>query len=139
MGFTRSRLCYIYSQSAIEEGRMTTDLHRRLDAFESQLDSMQRELGRLRAMAEGFDPVEPEPLPAAEPAFRATRPATSFTILDPAPAQAPPPRQTPPPPAPRPRFEAPSFDFSAWLGARALALTGGAVTVLGVVFLFVLA
>jgi uncharacterized membrane protein len=48
----------------------------------------------------------------------------------------PPPPDPPPPPR---RFEPPEFDFSAWLGARALALTGGAVTVLGVVFFFVLA
>ena len=114
---------------------MTTDLHRRLDAFQTELDTMQRELGRLRALAEGFDPIEPAPTPAPQ----VVRPPAPRPTVTPAPVQTAPPRQAPPPPPSRPRFEAPSFDFSAWLGARALALTGGAVTVLGVVFFFVLA
>src|SRR3954447_5594911 len=107
---------------------MTSDLHRRLDAFESELHSMERELRRLRALAEGFDSIEPEPVPR-----RAVQ-VVHMPPQEPAPVQAP---AAPPPPS-RPRFEAPAFDFSAWLGARALALTGGAVTVLGVVFFFVL-
>ncbi len=113
---------------------MTTDLHRRLDAFESELRTMERELGRLRAMAEGFDPIREAPAPPPRPVQEVVRVPASAP--KPMPAAVMPP---PPPPPSRPRFEAPSFDFSAWLGARALALTGGAVTVLGVVFFFVLA
>ena len=114
---------------------MTTDLHRRLDTFEADLRRMSRELGRLRAMAEGFEPLEPEPAPTPPP-VQATRPPARSAPGAGSPPSAPPPPRPPPRP---PRFQAPSFDLSAWLGARALALTGGAVTVLGVVFFFVLA
>src|SRR3982751_5048346 len=108
---------------------MTSELHRRLDACESELHSMERELRRLRALAEGFDSIEPEGVP------RGVVQVVQVPPQQAAPVQAPP---APPPPS-RPRFEAPAFDFSAWLGARALALTGGAVTVPGGVFFFVLA
>jgi uncharacterized membrane protein len=50
------------------------------------------------------------------------------------------PAAPPPPPPPRtPRFELPSFELSDLLGARALAIAGGVVTLLGIVFFFVLA
>src|SRR4051812_5262097 len=130
---------------------MTTDLHRRLDDFESQLGSMHRELRRLRAMAEGFEPLEspepvpqairpPEPRPAYVPAGVEPAPPQGFAPVAVAPAPPHEPFRPEPPRPPRPpRFQVPDFDFSAWLGARALALSGGAVTVLGVVFFFVLA
>ena len=94
---------------------MTTDLHGRLDTFESDLRGMQRELGRLRAMAEGFDPIEPQAKPkpyhAVEPIHvPAPQPAPAPAPVQPAPPRIPPPRT--------PRFQAPDFDVSAWLGAR---------------------
>jgi uncharacterized membrane protein len=45
----------------------------------------------------------------------------------------------PRPAPPRPRFELPEVHVSDLLGARALALAGGCVTLLGIVFFFVLA
>ena len=52
----------------------------------------------------------------------------------------PPPDWTPPaPPRREPRTEREPIDLSFLLGARALAWTGGAVTLLGIVFFFVLA
>jgi uncharacterized membrane protein len=117
---------------------MTTELHRRLNAFESELDAMHRELGRLRAMAEGFDPVTSAPEAAPAPASWVIRQPHAQPMPAPVSVPAAAPRHEPRPPSPR-RLEMPELDFSAWLGARALALTGGAVTVLGVVFFFVLA
>jgi uncharacterized membrane protein len=98
-----------------------TALTDRLDRFENRLRSMESELGELRRLAHGLDPhPEPEPEPEwvfTAPVFGAE--AVSDTI------------SAPEPPEP--------FDWSALLGARALAWTGGAVMLLGIVFFFVLA
>jgi uncharacterized membrane protein len=119
-----------------------TELTERLEQFESRLRSMESELYELRSIARE----------AAREARAATTPATTITPLPPIqrersfepqpPSRAPQPtvRAEPvftpvPPPAP-PREP---FDFSMLLGARALAWTGGAVTLLGIVFFFVLA
>src|SRR5919108_1131702 len=99
------------------------DLHARLDEFASELHDMQRRLDVLRRLVNAQvvreEPVATMPAPAPPPA----RPV------------APPPPPVPSAP-PRRRRE---IDVAALFGARALAWTGGAVTVLGVVFFFVLA
>jgi uncharacterized membrane protein len=66
---------------------------------------------------------------------RPSRPASR-----PAPAPPTPPAPRPAPPAPRePRLSPPSVMAADLLGPRALAIAGGIVTVLGIVFFFVLA
>jgi uncharacterized membrane protein len=77
--------------------------------------------------------------------LRRTKPGRTATLEPPAPVfVAPPVRRVEPPVVPPPReFELPPerepFDLSRLLGARTLALTGGIVSLLGIVFLFALA
>jgi uncharacterized membrane protein len=52
---------------------------------------------------------------------------------------APEPKPFEPPPAAAERFRVPELDLSALLGAKSLAWVGGAVTLLGVAFFYVLA
>jgi uncharacterized membrane protein len=98
---------------------------RRINALERRIHTLEAPAAPKRAEAPA-----PAPAPAPEPA------------APPTPRAAPPPPPPPPPPARRP---APSFDwgrtvFAADLmGAKALAFAGGVVTLLGVVFFFVLA
>jgi uncharacterized membrane protein len=108
-----------------------SQLTERLDRFESRLHSMESELRELRRLASAEERA-PEPEPAL------------WEVLGSEPVVTPP----PPPPRPEPEVEpAPEqrraprrqFDFSVLFGARALAWTGGAVTLLGIVFFFVLA
>jgi uncharacterized membrane protein len=100
----------------------------RLDSVETRLRKLQREVAELRADATFARPAAPAPAPSA--------PA-------PEPRQAP---QAPPPPAALPpRPPRPRIDVGARLaqidlfGAKALASAGGVVTILGIVFFFVLA
>jgi len=110
------------------------------------LENLERRLGAVESALEGLAdaetpvmrPEEPAPIPeparaqAAEPAPAPAR-EPAFVFEQPEPSlPAPPPR----PVRPRPRRE---LDWSKVLGAQALAWSGGAVSVLGVVFLFVLA
>lgn len=96
----------------------TAEVHARLDDFARRLQAMERELGELRMT------TQPKPTPAPV---------------------APPRRPMPTPDvgaAPRPpkrRRELPQIDAGMLFGARALAWSGGLVTILGVLFFFVLA
>jgi uncharacterized membrane protein len=108
---------------------MTGDVLQRIEAAERRVSELQHELAELRRLV-----VEPESvvwLPEAEPA------------PEPAPGEPEPLDWSDLPPAPtRPAvFELPrpSFRLPQISGAHALAWTGGAVTVLGIVFFFVLA
>jgi uncharacterized membrane protein len=94
----------------------------RLEQLERRLADVEAALGKTPA---------PAPVPAPRPVRRptATLPATP-------PPQPPPPRVVrTPKPAPPPR----EIDWSAVFGPRALAIVGGVVTVLGIVFFFALA
>src|SRR5438034_2500109 len=101
-----------------------TGLSYRLDDFGRRLATLEQELDELRRVARredvseapqvGWKPMKPSPAPP-----RATRPAAV--------------------PAPKPARARREIDWSALFGAKALAWAGGAVTLLGIVFLFVLA
>jgi uncharacterized membrane protein len=102
---------------------VNTELEQRLAAAEQQLRRLMHELVEIRRLAEGEPAAAPSPPPRQAPA-----PA----VL---------PRPAPPAPAPprEPRFWERDLDFGELLGAKGLAWAGGIVTVLGVVFFFVLA
>jgi uncharacterized membrane protein len=108
-----------------------TELSERLDKFESRLRFMEDELHTLRRLAQATE-APPTTTPDQE-------------IFEPRPAPQPDPQRGPTPvPVWQPERRAPRkprepLDLSVLLGARALAWTGGAVTLLGIVFFFVLA
>jgi uncharacterized membrane protein len=85
-------------------------LTERIERMEIELRYLERELAEVRRLA-AAETTEPAPLRVSSPPVEAT--------------------------PPRPAREEP--DWSALLGARALAWAGGGVTVLGIVFFFVLA
>ncbi len=102
-----------------------TDLTYRLDDFGRRLETLEHELAELRTLTQ----VEPHPTrPAAELQRPPSRRPSSTS---PARRAAPPPRG----PARPPR----EIDWTIFFGAKALAWVGGAVTLLGIVFFFVLA
>ena len=102
---------------------MSAAVPERLDELERKLRALARELEEVRTLAEGESPPRP-------------------TLVERPPIPPPPPRRPRdyepiPPPAPRiPRVQ---IDYAKLLSAPALALAGGVVTLLGIVFLFVLA
>jgi uncharacterized membrane protein len=98
-----------------------TDLSYRLDDFGRRLAIMEQELDELRRS------TRPEPKPETPPVL--WKPVTP-------PPSAPPRTATP---APKPARVRREIDWSALFGAKALAWAGGAVTLLGIVFFFVLA
>lgn len=115
----------VYAWRVTPEEPVNPEVERRLNLFAQRLAELQRELVEIRRLAEG------EAVPPTAPPAPAARPA-----------QAPPPRPAPKP-QPQPQ-RAPSYwdreiDYGALLGAKGLAWAGGIVTVLGVVFFFVLA
>ena len=115
-------------------------------AFEDQLQAVDVAAGALEqqirqaiALARAAAaPVAPAPAPAAAPAAPAPPPTTwePRPTAVPRPRPATPPKPPKPPRPPRPPRE---IDWSSLLGARGLAWAGGLVTVLGIVFFFVLA
>jgi uncharacterized membrane protein len=103
---------------------MTVDLGFRLDDFARRLEALEHDLAKLRQLA------FPEPVVPPAPAVP---PAASWQPAPPAPA--PKPKPLPPVSAREPK----EIDWSIFFGAKALAWAGGAVTLLGIVFFFVLA
>lgn len=104
------------------------ELPDRLDDFSRRLAALERELAALRQLAQPAPAapwVPPPPVVPPEPVVAATRPV-------------PPPRSPLRVPDPPPRVPR-EIDWSVFLGAKALAWAGGAVTLLGIVFFFVLA
>jgi uncharacterized membrane protein len=114
-----------------------TELSERLDTFESRLRFMEDELQALRRIAQAQEApttttpsreifwAEPEPTPQPEARPEPQRGPTPVPVWKPE-------RRTP-------RKPREPIDLSVLLGARALAWTGGAVTLLGIVFFFALA
>jgi uncharacterized membrane protein len=104
------------------------ELPDRIDEFARRLAALERELAELRRLAQPASAapwVPPPPTVPPEPVVAAPRPLP------------PPPARSPAPPRP-PRVRR-KVDWSMFLGAKALAWAGGAVTLLGIVFFFVLA
>ena len=115
----------VYAWRVTPEEPVNPEVERRLNLFAQRLAELQRELVEIRRLAEGeaVSPTAP-PAPAARP------------------APAPPPRPAPklqPQPQRAPSYWDREIDYGALLGAKGLAWAGGIVTVLGVVFFFVLA
>ncbi|MFL5931737.1 MAG: DUF2339 domain-containing protein [Gaiellaceae bacterium] len=109
---------------------MNEELEQRLVSAEQELKRLMQELIEIRRLAEG-PPVAPPRSTAAAPATPPAAPAAPPAPLRPAPPPPEPPRE--------PRFWERDLDFGELLGAKGLAWAGGIVTVLGVVFFFVLA
>jgi uncharacterized membrane protein len=101
---------------------MSAAVTERIDALERKLLALQRELAEVRALAE---PAPARPTIVDRPSIPAPRPRRETTYAP-----------IPPPAARPPRLQ---LDYSKLLSAPALAFAGGIVTVLGIVFLFVLA
>ena len=104
----------------------------RVAALETTVRLLQLQLDELRGR-------EPAPSPAPAPPEPAAAPPSLPARVRPA---APPPRPPSPPPRrkPRePRWWEGEISYSDLLGARALAVAGGIVTLLGIVLFFVLA
>jgi uncharacterized membrane protein len=100
-----------------------SSLSDRLEDYDRRLRSMQWELAELKREVRNQEAPADEPRPLRVP-------------LPP-----PPPRREPkvPPPTATPPLERRQIDVSDLLGARALAWAGGIVTLLGILFFFVLA
>ena len=112
---------------------MTTDLRYRLDDFARRLQALEHELAELRQLA--FPEPEIPPAPVVPPPTGWQPAPTPPVAHVRAPAPAPKREPVPPLPAREPR----QIDWSVFFGAKALAWAGGAVTLLGIVFFFVLA
>jgi uncharacterized membrane protein len=109
-------------QARAPEEHMTTDeLLLRVSAVEDQMQALQAELGSIRAALGARGTATPQPAAPLR-----TAPAAPAVPKTPA---APPPPKTPPR----------ELDLGALLGPKALAWAGGLVTLLGVLFFFILA
>ena len=112
---------------------MTVDMRSRLDDFGRRLEVLENELAELRQLAFPEPVVPPVPAVPPPPAWKPVPVATESRIPPPAP------KLTPQPLPPLPARESREIDWSVFFGAKALAWAGGAVTLLGIVFFFVLA
>lgn len=138
------------------------ELRRRLSVAESTLAALTREVAELRRLLEGRAPATPEPAPRPAPAAERPPAPPREPLIPPPPPVPPAPRVPDAPPAPpvRPEpvvaavarpaehAEPEERETSFWdhdvtladlVGPKAFAIAGGVVTLLGVVFFFVLA
>jgi uncharacterized membrane protein len=113
------------------EEPVNPEVERRLELFGRRLEELSRELAEIRRLAEGAPAAPPPPVPPPQPVATPTPP--------PAPPKPMPSYPAEPKAEPRPSYWDRDIDFGELLGAKGLAWTGGIVTVLGVVFFFVLA
>jgi Predicted membrane protein (DUF2339) len=129
---------------------MGVDVQRRIDELELELQAFARELHEIRRLAASAQPMPsrveqqapmPTPSPPAttppSPMPAATMPRAKRAVA------APPTRTAPPPPPRRARRARPTVgelvERLDLFGPRGLAVAGGVVTLLGIVFFFVLA
>jgi uncharacterized membrane protein len=110
---------------------MTNGVLDRIDDLERRLQGLDRELRELRAEVAGAPEPAPTPTPPPRPAPRAAYQRAA------GPRPRPPRREEPS--VWQRELTLPKVDLADLLGARALAWAGGVVTLLGVVFFFVLA
>jgi uncharacterized membrane protein len=111
-------------------------LTERLDDFARRLAGLETELRELRRLAAEPAQSAPAAAPAPMPPAAAAPPSPPPPARPPSPAPAA--RPAPPSPS-RPSFWDREVTFEDLFGAKALAWAGGAVTLLGIVFFFVLA
>src|SRR5438552_1208207 len=127
-------IVYLATRRSAPSATAPVSLAGRVEFLERRVAELQEAVDKLRG------PARTAPEPAPEPQ-RAPTPPAPEPKPSPARAPAPAPRVVSPPPPPR----VPSFDWGRTLstadlmGAKALACAGGVVTLLGVVFFFVLA
>jgi uncharacterized membrane protein len=120
------------------EEPVNPEVERRLGVLAEQIEALSRELAEIRRLAEGGETEPVATVPSEPPPQR----ATDWEPRVPAPK---PPEQLagykplPPPQPQKPSFWERDIDYGEFLGAKGLAWAGGLVTVLGVVFFFVLA
>ena len=125
--------------------RKVEDFARRLGALESELADLRRALStRAEAPAPTGPPLTDAPPPLVQPPPPVVPPAVREPAPAPSPVAAPtPPPRRPRPPAPPPPPKEPPWwsglTFADLFTAKVLAWAGGVVTLLGVVFFFVLA
>jgi len=100
-------------------------LNAALSAVDATARMLEDEIRNAIALAEAVV-AAPTPQPAPAP-------------VAPSPPPGPVPAPPPPPPPAKPRKPPREIDWSIFLGARGLALAGGLVTILGIVFFFILA
>jgi uncharacterized membrane protein len=100
------------------------EVERRLAVAERRLAELGRELVEIRSLAEGAAAVWAAPPPPSPPPPSPPKPLPRYPVAE---------------PKRRPSFWDREIDFGQLLGAKGLAWAGGVVTVLGVVFFFVLA
>ena len=136
----------------------TDELLARIDGLERKLRGLESELHELRALARAARIAAPEPEPAVQPLVppppEIPPPPAEWWQDErgrwrqgarPEPVEAPVMAAAEPPSAEAPRslldreLGLPEFSLEDLFGARALAWAGGVVTLLGVVFFFVLA
>jgi uncharacterized membrane protein len=120
---------------------MTTEIGPRLDDFARRLAALERELLELRELAQARG-LAAEPLVRTEP-VPSPQSTPSATVREPVQAPAPPPAKPPrveqPPRATRWWEREIKISWEDLFGAKALAWAGGLVTLLGILFFFVLA
>jgi uncharacterized membrane protein len=118
----------------------TSDLLRRVEDFARRLGALERELGDLRRAVSAAAPtatpvpVPPPPTPAPQPVVPPPPPAPT-----PAPVAIKQPLSPAAPPAPKEPAWWTGLTFADLFTAKVLAWAGGVVTLLGVLFFFVLA
>jgi uncharacterized membrane protein len=130
-----------------QEEPVNPALARRLDEVERRLRELGREVAEIRRLAETGEaevatPVAPQPSEPAPPPPEPVLWEPQAPSVRPSEPERQPPGPAAPPPPPPPREPAAwerEIDFGDLLGAKGLAWAGGIVTVLGVVFFFVLA
>ncbi len=132
--FVIALIVYLATRRSAPSAPAPVSLAGRVEFLERRVAELQEAVDTLRG------PAQTAPEPAPEPQ-RAPTPPAPEPQPTPARAPAPAPRVVSPPPPTR----VPSFDWGRTvstadlMGAKALAFAGGVVTLLGVVFFFVLA